>query len=910
MTERLVLIDSNSLIYRAFFAVPPLTTTKGELANATFGFASILLKSIEQTSPQHLAAAFDLPLPTFRHERDATYKATRRPMPDELRPQIERVKELLGKFGIPIYSLPGYEADDVIGALARQAEKAGVETIIVSGDLDPLQLVTPRTKLMTTRQGFQNTVIYDEEMIRQRYGLRPDQMVDYKALKGDTTDNIPGVPGVGEKTAAKLIAENVTLEGVYADLTRFTPRLREALETNKAQVFNSRELARIVTDLPVRLDLQKTRRTSYDRAGVLELFRDLEFRSLVPRLPPADGNLSAPTGGRGAAPPDRGQLSLGLEAASAVAPPVETALVADVDADAVARELRAVGAVAVHADVDATGRHPALVGLGLAAGERAWYLATPDGVPGPIAALLRDEAIAKTAHDAKTARRALRRSGADLGGLVMDTMIASYLVNASRRYHGLEDLAAERLKLEVPVLAVPDRKDPYRTPTLDERLARAGAGAVAAARLGEQFAVELERLGLERLYRDVELPLVDVLVEMEEAGIAVDLPYLRSLGEEFAREVARIEDEAYKAVGHDFGINSPKQLQSLLFEELRLPRGRRTGTGYSTDATVLEELRGAHPVIEKILEYREIEKLRSTYAEGLGGLVDPETRRVHTTFDQTVAATGRLSSRAPNLQNIPIRTPLGRRIRHAFVAGSPDMVLVAADYSQIELRVLAHVSQDPALIDAFRSGADVHRRTAAAGFGVLESAVTREQRDVAKMLNFGIIYGMSDFGLAWRMQMAREEAQRFIDEYFKRYAQVRRYVIETKAFCIEQGYVETLLGRRRYIPDMASPVNAVRNAAERMAINMPIQGTAADIMKIAMSRVHRALHESDLHARVLLQVHDELVAEVPRLEVERMARLLGDEMSAAYRLDVPLVVDVRAGPNWDEMQRLEVAAAA
>ena len=304
MTERLVLIDSNSLIYRAFFAVPPLTTTKGELANATFGFASILLKSIEQTSPQHLAAAFDLPVPTFRHERDATYKATRRPMPDELRPQIERVKELLGKFGIPIYSLPGYEADDVIGALARQAEKAGVETIIVSGDLDPLQLVTPRTKLMTTRQGFQNTVIYDEEMIRQRYGLRPDQMVDYKALKGDTTDNIPGVPGVGEKTAAKLIAENATLEGVYADLTRFTPRLREALETNKAQVFNSRELARIVTDLPVRLDLQKTRRTSYDRAGVLELFRDLEFRSLVPRLPPADGNLSAPTGRRGAALPD------------------------------------------------------------------------------------------------------------------------------------------------------------------------------------------------------------------------------------------------------------------------------------------------------------------------------------------------------------------------------------------------------------------------------------------------------------------------------------------------------------------------------------------------------------------------------------------------------------------------------
>ena len=910
MAERLVLIDSNSLIYRAFFAVPPLTTTKGELANATFGFASILLKSLEQTTPQHIAAAFDLPQPTFRHEREATYKATRRPMPDELRPQLERCKQLLEKFGIPMYSLPGYEADDVIGALARQAEAKGLETIIVSGDLDPLQLVSPLIKLMTTRQGFQNTVIYDEELIRQRYGLRPDQMVDFKALKGDATDNIPGVPGVGEKTAAKLVAEHANLDGVYADLGPYTPRLREALAANKDQVYRSRELATIVTELPVTLELDRTRRSTYDRAAVLDLFRDLEFRSLVPRLPPADQNVAAPLPARPQTAARGGQMQLGLETPPAITSPVETTLVADVDVDDVVARIRASGAVAVHADIDASGGHPTLVGLGLAAGERVWYLPTPEDVPPAIAEVLRDDQIRKTAHDAKTARRALRRAGADLGGLEMDTMIASYLVNASRRYHALEDLAAERLKLEVPTLPAPDRKDPYRTATMEERLARAGAGAVAAARLGELFAGELERLGLERLYREVELPLVDVLVEMEEAGIAVDLGYLRSLGEEFAREVARIEREAYDAVGHDFGINSPKQLQSLLLEELKLPRGRRTGTGYSTDATVLEELRGVHPVIEKILEYREIEKLRSTYAEGLGSLVDPETRRVHTTFEQTVAATGRLSSRGPNLQNIPIRTPLGRRIRRAFVAGSPDLVLVAADYSQIELRVLAHVSQDPALMEAFRSGADVHRRTAAAGFGVPESAVTKEQRDVAKMLNFGIIYGMSDFGLAWRMNMQREEAQRFIDEYFKRYAQVRRYVIETKAFCIEQGYVETLLGRRRYIPDMTSPVNAVRSAAERMAINMPIQGTAADIMKIAMSRVHQALHESDLHARVVLQVHDELVAEVPRVEVELMARLLCDKMSDAFELDVPLVVDVRAGPNWDEMERLEVPAAA
>ncbi|MGH2500458.1 MAG: DNA polymerase I, partial [Candidatus Limnocylindria bacterium] len=431
----------------------------------------------------------------------------------------------------------------------------------------------------------------------------------------------------------------------------------------------------------------------------------------------------------------------------------------------------------------------------------------------------------------------------------------------------------------------------------------------ATERLGALFSADLERLGLAGLARDVELPLVDVLVEMEEAGVAVDVPYLAGLATEFAAEAARVEREAHDAVGHDFGVNSPKQLEALLFTELKLPRGRRTKTGYSTDAAVLEELRGAHPVIERILEYREVEKLRSTYAEGLGALVDPETGRVHTTFNQTVASTGRLSSQAPNLQNIPIRTALGRRIRRAFVAGEPDAVLLAADYSQIELRVLAHVSGDPALVAAFRSGADVHTRTAAAGFGVPESEVTRDQRAVAKMLNFGIVYGMSDFGLAWRMGMPREQAAEFIEEYFKRYAQVRRYIVETKAFCLEQGYVETLLGRRRYIPDLTSPNSAVRNAAERMAINMPIQGTAADIMKIAMVHVRRRLRDAAADATVVLQVHDELVLEVRRAALERTARLLREAMGEAYALDVPLVVDLRAGENWDEMTALSLEPA-
>jgi len=590
-----------------------------------------------------------------------------------------------------------------------------------------------------------------------------------------------------------------------------------------------------------------------------------------------------------------------------MAPPIDTALLAEGDAESVAALARDAGALALHADVEVK-RHPDLVGLGLAIGERAWYVPAP--IPASIADVLGDASIRKTAHDAKTARRALRRAGAELRGVYMDTMLASYLVNASRRYHALEDLSAERLKLEVPVLPVPDRKDPHRSATLDDRIARAGAGAVAAARLGALFDEDLDQLGMRKLFETVEMPLVDVLVEMEECGIAVDVGYLRSLGEEFAREVARIQREAYDAVGHDFPINSPKQLGSLLFEELRLPRGRRTATGFSTDATVLEELRGAHPVVDKILEYREIEKLRSTYAEGLGALIDPETHRVHTTFDQAVAATGRLSSKNPNLQNIPIRTPLGRRIRRAFVSGGAELALVAADYSQIELRVLAHVSGDPELTKAFREGADVHRRTAAAGFGVPEDQVTREQRDVAKMLNFGIAYGMSDFGLASRMKMSRDEAQKFIDEYFRRYVQLQRYVIETKAFALEQGYVQTLLGRRRYIPDMTSPNRSIRSAAERMAVNMPIQGTAADIMKIAMRRGDDRLAASKLGARVLLQVHDELVAEVPSREVDEVAAMLADEMSAAYTLDVPLVVDVRSGANWDEMTRLKAKTAA
>jgi len=903
MSERMVLVDSNSLIYRAYFAIPALSTTKGEVTHATYGFTSILLKAWQDTGPEHIAAAFDLPVPTFRHVRDVRYKATRPRMPDDLRPQIERAKEILEVFGIPIYAAPGFEADDVIGTLARQAEAAGLDVVILSGDLDTLQLVTPHVSLMTTRQGFQNTVVYDVDAIRARFDLRPDQMIDYKALRGDPSDNIAGVPGVGEKTAAKLVHDHGTVEGVYANLDKLTPRLRAAIEERKDEVFASRELVRIVTDVPVTLELERTKRRPYDRERIVELFRELEFRTLGARLPPLEGpRLTSRT-------PQ--QTQLGLEVAPATPAELTTgAVAADADAGSVADAIARSGEVALQAELRPNALQPEAAGLGVAAGGEARFFPLEGTLPGPLSAALADPRIRVVGHDVKTVRRALRRALSDVAGAAFDTEIASYLINAGRRQHALEDLAAERLHAKIPELPKPTRKDPTLGPTPGERAAHATASADAARQLAPLFAADLDELGLRKLFDEVEMPLVDVLVEMEEAGIAVDLPYLGTLAAEFTREVARIEREAYAAVGHEFQINSPKQLQDVLFTELRLPRGRRTVSGgYSTDAQVLEELRDAHPVIEKVLEYREVQKLKSTYADALATLVDPGTGRLHTHFNQTIAATGRLSSDSPNLQNIPIRTPLGRRIRRAFVAGEPGCVLLSADYSQIELRVLAHITADPGLVEAFRTNDDIHARTAALVLGLPREQITSDQRRAAKEINFGIAYGMSDFGLAWRLRIPRDEARTFIENYFKTYPRVRRYVVETKEQCITRGYVETLLGRRRYIADITSPNYSVRNAAERMAINMPIQGTAADIMKLGMIRAHRRLHAEGSRAKIVLQVHDELVLEVPRAEVDRVAGAVREEMANAYTLDVPLVVDVKVGENWDEMVPLAKATA-
>jgi DNA polymerase-1 len=966
--HRLMLLDSNGLIYRGYHALPPLTTSKGELVNAVFGFCSILLRGIQDLQPEYVAACFDLPGPTFRHEQFAEYKATRTPMPDDLRSQFPLVRQVVAALRIPVYEMSGFEADDVIGTITRDLDaRGGIETTIVTGDLDMLQIVSDHTRLMTTRQGVDSTIYYDAAKIWERFELRPDQMIDYKALKGDPTDNIPGIPGVGEKTAAKVIGQFGSLEGVYEHIDEVKPdKLRDKLVEAREQVFASRELSRIVRDLPISFDLQAARLSDYDRAEVVRLFREFEFRTLIDRLPPLSGEsageaveaLRSVAGSVGAArvpgeaprPPraetreggarrslignsdglqlsmDFGSVGLGSDAIgptdgsdaagagpesrarrTASAEPVDpaTALRAAVadptlldrfdgtreDAVDTAAWLAGQSAVGVALLMDDPRPMRGLpVALAVAGSDGRVVVAEAHEAVGRLGDLLLKSGVPVVGHETKPIVVANIAGGATVPlPVAFDTQIAAYLLNASLRSQTIADVAHERLDVTLP-------------PAGDVPVAvRIGLDALAALAAREPLEKALAESGLDRLFRDIELPLIPVLAEMEAAGVAIDLDALAALDVEFSREMARLESEIYLDVGHEFNLGSPKQLEQILFYELNLPKGKRTKTGYSTDASVLEDLKPAHPMIGKLLDWRLYSKLRSTYIEALPLLVSERDGRLHTTFHQAVAATGRLSSSDPNLQNIPIRSELGRRIRRAFVAGGPDVTLLAADYSQIELRILAHVSGDEHLRDAFARGADIHRETAARVLHKAPEDVNHDERSMAKMVNFGLAYGMSDFGLSSRAGISRAEAKAFIDNYFATYSGISYYMIQIKELARQQGFVTTLLGRRRSIPELRMSNPALRGAGERMAINMPIQGTAADIIKIAMIRLPDRLRAAGLKARVLLQVHDELVLEVPRGELDAVAPIVRSTMEEALKLDVPLTVDVKVGDSWESM---------
>jgi DNA polymerase I len=958
--ERLMLLDGFGLVYRGYYALPPLTTSKGELVNGVFGFCSIVLRGFADLRPDYVAVCFDLSGPTFRHEQYAEYKATRTRMPDDLAAQFPKVREVVKALRIPVYEQQGYEADDVIGTLTVQAEQAPVETTIVSVDLDMLQLVTDKTRLMTTRSGVENTVIYDPARIRERFGLRPDQMIDYKALKGDPTDNIPGVPGVGEKTAAKLVAEWVDLDNLYAHIDEVKPeKLRDKLVEHREAVFRGRELTTIVRDLPVALDLEAARLADYDRDTVLRLFREYEFRTLIERLPAMSGEDPAakiqalrevatsgsipaarvgterPEGWGSGRPIRAGslggeglQLSLDFdtvsrpardggsagETAIGVSPEPRAAAPATFDdlPTALGATISDPGRIEIVEAADVPGLEGWLAGqasVGAAivfddprprrGTAQAFAVASSDGrvVAGmgteaatALRAAIEIRDLPIVAHEAKPILVA--RFAADAGApgtqVEFDTQIAAYILNAALRSQSIADVVAERLDL---VLPPPKELEPVH---------RAGLEALSALAVRDTLARSLQEEGLERLFREIELPLIPVLARMEATGITVDRDALAVLDREFGSEITRLEDEIYGAVGHQFTIGSPKQLGDILFEELRLPKGKRTKTGYSTDASVLEELVGVHPVVQPILDWRIYTKLRSTYVEALPTLI-ADDGRVHTTFHQAVASTGRLSSSDPNLQNIPIRTPLGRRIRSAFIASSPETVLVAADYSQIELRIIAHVSGDEHLKQAFAKHADIHRETAARVLKKRPEEITADERSMAKMVNFGLAYGMSDFGLSTRAGISRQEAQDFINSYFAAYSGISYYMLHIKETARRQGHVTTLLGRKRQIPELRAANAALRGAGERMAINMPIQGTAADIQKIAMIRVAERLASDGFRAQLLLSVHDELVLEVPSDEVDRLIPILRETMEGALPLDVPLTVDVKVGRDWEAM---------
>lgn len=898
----LLLIDGHALVYRAFFAMPALSNSRGELTNAAYGFTSMLLKAFSDQHPPYAIAAFDPPGPTFRHQEMAAYKAQRPEMPADLRPQIEWSREIVAALGIPRVEIPGYEADDVIGSLAVKGVEAGLDVVIVTGDIDTLQLVNPNVRVLINRRGISDTVVYDLERVRERFGFEPPLVADFKALQGDASDNIPGVPGIGEKTAMSLIQQHGPLEKILEALPRMKPgRVQANLAGNADQARLSKRMATIERGLDVPLDLEGARLGGYDEEAVRQLFDRLEFRSLLPRLHDAFAHGAAPVAGA----PGQGELDLG---GTAVVPRKVTVVADRADVDQLVQSVRSAGRFAIRTVSAGPPRTAGALGVALApeGGERAWWVPLA-GFRDAVASIVGDDALIADGYDLK--RELLAWGAAFRARLGFDAMLAAYVDNPRARVPALPVLAQDLCGLRLEAEEELTGNGRQRRPLGDIPAAEVGAyygrwvGTIEPVR--GALTRQLAGSGLLHLHDELELPLVPILAQMERTGILVDREALGAMAAEMRTRIRGLEADVHRSVGREFNLGSTQQLAAVLYDELGLAAGRRTKLGRSTDADTLEGLREEHPVVGMVLEWRQLSKLQSTYVEALPLLCEADGR-VHTSYNQAVAATGRLSSADPNLQNVPVRTEWGQRIRHAFVA-APGCLLVSADYSQVELRVLAHVTGEPRLIEAFARGEDIHRRTAAQVYGVDPEAVTPDMRRVAKVVNFGVVYGLSDFGLARDTGMSREEAGAWIRTYFDSFPAVTRWLEQTRMHAREWGWVETFTGRRRHLPDIRAANRQIRQAAERMAVNMPIQGGAAEIMKRAMIDCDRALSASASEARVLLQVHDELVLEVPEGGVEEVVPLVRRAMAEAQQLVVPLVVDVKLGRNWQEMARLSDA---
>lgn len=932
MPQKLYLIDGHALAYRTFFALTSgaagsrWQTSSGEPTAGIYGFASVLMRLLKTDRPDFIAVAFDTGK-TFRDEMYPEYKATRAKMPDDLRPQIERIRQMVDAFNIPRLEMEGFEADDVLGSVALQAASQGIGVKIITGDRDLLQLVGDHV-IVNLPEGGKLADAKDylsDDDVRLKFGVPASLVVDYKALVGDASDNIPGVKGVGEKTAQSLFENYTSLDDIYTHIEQLPAKLRSRLEDGRQMAYLSRDLARIRTDLPVRLDLEHARADQFDAGRVEKLFRELEFRTLIPEVLALQGGAPA-VQGQGARP---GQLSMFETSAPVVQVPRPASALAVEIVDTyeklahLAAELAKAGVISFDTETTSTEEMQAqLVGISLSthAGS-GWYIPVGhlqaqnlpiEDVLGALAGPLTNPAIQKIGHNLKYDYLIIARHGLRVSPLSFDTMIAEWLVDPASRSLGLKNLAFVRLGEEMThieeLIGKGKKQISMAQVPVDAAAVYAAADAEICLRLMPQLQAEIRRDHLEKLFDEVEMPLVRVLAEMEFLGVRLDLDFFHQFSKELTLGLATLEKKIYDLVGKSFNINSTQQLSDVLFTQLKLSprdRGKKTASGhYSTSADVLEELRGAHPVVDLVLEYRELAKLKSTYVDALPAAVDPVTGRVHTSYSQTGSVTGRLSSNNPNLQNIPIRTETGRRVRNGFIAEEGN-VLLSVDYSQVELRLAAVMAGDEAMLGAFRAGQDIHATTAAAVYGVPFANVTKEMRRHAKAINFGLIYGMSPFGLTRTTDLTLAESENFVKAYFERFPGVKAYLDDTRKVAAQQGYVTTLLGRRRYFPALKGMMNVqLRQREEREAINAPIQGTAADIMKLAMLQIPQALKNAGLNGNMLLQVHDELVIECPEAELKQTVAVIKNVMETAYPLTIPLSTEAKSGKSWGSMQVL------
>ena len=898
---KLAIIDSNAVIHRAFHALPPMHTKAGEPTNAVYGFTTMFLKMLSLVKPTHVVATFDLPGRTFRKDKFEAYKEHRKPTADDLIPQFEFVKELLASFEVPVLTAKGYEADDIIGTLVELYPD--ISKVVITGDMDTLQLVDDNTSIFTLKGGVTDTILYTPELVRAKWGFDPIAMIEYKGLRGDASDNIPGVKGVGEKTAKDLLAKYGTIEEIYEHFDELPTRAQTRLKGQEKEAKLSRELATIARDVPIEFSLDDAVFDGYDSAKLRVIFDRFEFRSLLQKLPKGF-DVGQPT-----------LFSSKSDAVESLTMPDNYALVeGEADNLKLIEELSRESLIAFDTENDSLGaREYPIVGMSFAVRRgdvvRAWYVpVTPETVL-VWKDFFENESIKKTGHNLKYDIEVLAQSGIVVRGVVFDSMIAGYLLNPSSRSYGLDALAGQELNHNtIPISRLlGDGKSGMRMSQvpLNDLSVYAGEDADVSLRLYEAFYPKIEAEKLTRVMDELEIPLIPVLVHMELSGVGVDREVFKALGVRVRSRIQELTARIVELAGEDFNINSTKQLRVILFEKLNLPTVgiKKTQTGYSTAASELEKLHGQHEIIALLEEYRELTKLNNTYIETLPKLIDKNTGRIYASFNQVVAATGRLSSSDPNLQNIPVRTELGQEIRSAFVA-EDGYTLIKADYSQVELRLTAHLSQDEKMMQVFRDGGDIHSATAGWVYGIPAEDVTSDQRRQAKALNFGVLYGMGPQAFARSAGVSVEEARSFIGRYREQYRGLGKFIESTVMQARSVGYVETMFGRRRYIPEINSSNPAVLAQAERIAFNFPIQGTAADLLKKAMIELYAHMREKFVDARMVLTVHDELVCEVPDAEALDFARDIRSVMEGVLTLDVPLIVDVAVGQNWRDTEEV------